>query len=67
MDKNHCGKNEKNGKGRGVGRPPSPAHLKKRLISIRLPEWLILWMDEQPGKNRALLIEEAIKKIKLEK
>jgi len=46
----------------GAGRPPAPANLKKRMVSIRLPKWLIEWMDSQPETNRAILIEEAIKK-----
>ena len=51
------------GKRQGAGRPPAPAELKKRMVSIRLPEWLIQWMDEQPKTNRAVLIEEALKKV----
>jgi hypothetical protein len=51
------------GKRKGAGRPTAPAELKKRLISIRLPEWLIKWMDDQPETNRAILIEEALQKI----
>jgi len=45
------------------GRPVAHSLLKKRMIAIRLPEWLIKWMDDQPGTNRAILIEEAIQKI----
>lgn len=33
--------------------------LKKEPISVKLPKWLIEWMDAQP-KSRAVLIEEAI-------
>lgn len=50
------------GKRPGAGRPPAPKELKKRMVSIRLPGWLINWMDEQPDTNRALLIESALKK-----
>jgi len=50
------------GKRHGAGRPTVPPHLKKRLISIRLPEWMLQWMDEQPDTNRAVLIEDALKK-----
>jgi hypothetical protein len=53
----------KGGKRQGAGRPPAPAELKKRMVSIRLPEWLIQWMDEQPETNRAVLIEGALKKM----
>lgn len=51
------------GKRKGAGRPPAPVELKKRMVSIRLPEWLIQWMDEQHDTNRAVLIEEALKKV----
>jgi len=50
------------GKRQGAGRPPAPYELKKRMVSIRLPEWLIKWMDDQP-ENRAVLIEDALKKV----
>jgi len=53
----------KGGKREGAGRPPAPVELKKRMVSIRLPEWLIIWMDDQPETNRAILIEEALQKI----
>lgn len=49
------------GKRQGAGRPPAPVFLKKRMVSIRLPEWLILWMDAQTETNRAALIEDALK------
>jgi hypothetical protein len=51
------------GKRQGAGRPPAPAELKKRMVSIRLPEWLLNWMDDQPETNRAVLIEDALKKV----
>ena len=51
------------GKREGAGRPRSPKMLKKRPVSIRLPEWLIQWMDNQPGTNRAVLIEESLQKL----
>ena len=46
-----------------TGRPLSPVLLKKRAISIRLSEWLLQWMDDQPDTNRAILIEEALQKV----
>jgi hypothetical protein len=49
------------GKRQGAGRPPIPVRLKKRMVSIRLPEWLLSWMDEQADTNRAELIETALK------
>ena len=51
------------GKRQGAGRPPVPAELKKRMVSIRLPEWLLNWMDIQHETNRAELIEDALKKV----
>ena len=45
---------------RGAGRKPAPELLKKTPRSVKLPEWLWKWMDEQPGTNRAILIEEAL-------
>ena len=33
--------------------------LKKDPISVKLPKWLIEWMDVQP-ESRAVLIEDAI-------
>ncbi|MDY0300264.1 MAG: hypothetical protein RBQ99_01630 [Trichlorobacter sp.] len=53
----------KGGKREGAGRKPAHPLLKKRLVSIRLPEWLLNWMDEQPDTNRAVLIEHALKKV----
>jgi len=46
-----------------AGRPPAQTELKKRMVSIRLPEWLLVWMDEQPETNRAILIEDALKQV----
>ena len=51
------------GKRPGAGRPPAPTELKKRMISIRLPEWLLIWMDKKPDTNRAVLIEDALKAV----
>lgn len=44
-----------------VGRKPAHPMLKKTPRSIKLPEWLWLWIDQQPDTNRALLIEAALK------
>ena len=48
------------GKREGAGRKPAPPLLKKTARSIKLPEWMWQWMDEQDGTNRALLIEDAL-------
>jgi len=45
----------------GAGRKPSPPELKKEPISLKLPRWLIEWMDKQ-DESRAVLIEEALKR-----
>ena len=49
------------GNRQGAGRKPSPELLKKTPRSVKLPEWLWEWMDEQPDTNRAILIEDAIR------
>ena len=49
------------GKRDGAGRKPLPSALLKIPISIKLPRWLVEWMDTQP-QSRAVLIEEALKK-----
>lgn len=51
------------GKREGAGAPKTHPDLKKRAISVKLPEWLIQWMDEQPNTNRAILIEESLRKV----
>ena len=45
----------------GAGRKPVPAELKKDPISIKLPKWLIDWMDSQQ-ESRPNLIEEAMRR-----
>lgn len=49
----------KGGAREGAGRKPAPPLLKKEPISLKLPRWLIDWMDAQP-ESRAVLIEDAI-------
>ena len=49
------------GKRTGAGRKPSPANLKKNMVSVKLPQWLIDWTSGQDA-SRAVLIEEALKK-----
>ena len=44
----------------GAGRKPVPPDLKKMPISIKLPQWLIDWMDNQE-ESRPKLIEEALR------
>ena len=45
----------------GAGAPKKPPALKKESINVKLPKWLIGWMDNQP-ESRAVLIEEALKR-----
>ena len=45
----------------GAGRKPVPPELKKEPISIKLPKWLIEWMDAQE-ESRPNLIEEALRR-----
>jgi hypothetical protein len=49
------------GKRDGAGRKPSPPALLKVPISIKLPRWLVEWMDSQ-SQSRAVLIEDALEK-----
>jgi hypothetical protein len=49
------------GKREGAGRKPSPPALLKIPISIKLPRWLVEWMDKRP-ESRAVLIEDALEK-----
>jgi len=45
----------------GAGRKPVAPDLKKEPISIKLPKWLIDWMDSQQ-ESRPNLIEEALRR-----
>ena len=47
------------GRREGAGRKPATPALKKMPVSLKLPRWLIEWMDSQP-ESRAVLIEEAL-------
>lgn len=49
------------GKRPGAGRKPVPPELKKEPISIKLPKWLIDWMDVQE-ESRPQLIEDALRR-----
>ena len=48
------------GKREGAGRKAAPPLLKKTARSVKIPEWMWQWMDDQPDTNRAKLIEEAL-------
>jgi len=41
------------------GRPPAPPGMRRVNVPLRLPEWLVQWMAEQP-KTPAELIEAAL-------
>jgi hypothetical protein len=49
-----------NDKSKG-GRPPAPPGLRRVNVPLRLPEWLVRWMAEQP-ETPAELIEAALLK-----
>ena len=44
----------------GAGRPRVRTLLKKEQIGLKLPRWLIAWLDTQ-AESRAILIEDALK------
>jgi len=50
----------KGGKREGAGRKPAHPLLKKEMISLKLPRWLIDRLDEE-SESRAVLIEDALK------
>jgi hypothetical protein len=52
---------KRGGKRDGAGRKPSPPELLKIPISIKLPRWLVEWMDSQ-SQSRAVLIDDALQK-----
>ena len=44
------------------GRPPVAPHLTRAQVTIRLPQWMVDWMDEQASTDRTSLIEGAMLK-----
>ena len=50
------------GKRKGAGRHRISPELKKNPVSIKLPQWLIEWTNDQP-MSRAELIEQALCKV----
>jgi len=50
----------KGGKREGAGRKPVHPLLKKEMISLKLPRWLITRLDGET-ESRAVLIENALK------
>jgi len=50
------------GKRKGAGRHITPPNLKKNMVSVKLPQWLIVWTKDQP-ESRAVLIENALKEV----
>jgi hypothetical protein len=47
------------GKREGAGRKPVSPEFKKDPISLKLPRWLLEWLDSKE-ESRAVLIEEAL-------
>lgn len=48
------------GKREGAGRKPAHPLLKKEMISLKLPRWLIDRLDEEQ-ESRAVMIEDSLK------
>lgn len=44
------------------GRPPVAPHMARVQVAIRLPHWLVEWIDAQPDADRTSIIETAIVK-----
>ena len=49
------------GKRKGAGRKPAPESLKKVQLGLKLPQWLIDWLDSQT-ESRAVVIEDALRR-----
>ncbi|SFO08919.1 hypothetical protein [Xenorhabdus japonica] len=47
------------GKRAGAGRPPIDKNLRKMPVTIKIPKWIIDWLNEQP-ETKVRLIENAI-------
>lgn len=47
------------------GRPPAAPHLARVMVAIRLPQWLVTWIEAQGGDKTALIEEALIKRHKL--
>jgi hypothetical protein len=45
------------------GRPPAPPHLQRINVPLRLPRWLVEWIDAQ-DLPRSKVIEAALMKVK---
>lgn len=50
------------GKREGAGRPAAPDALKRKTVSVRLPQWLIEEIDQR-GDKRGEQIEAALIKL----
>lgn len=46
---------------KGAGRKPAPPLLKKIPVGLKLPRWLVEWMQAQP-ESQAVLIEDSLKR-----
>lgn len=57
------------GKREGAGRPETPEEDKRKVYTVRLPQWLILELRATPDAGKAVelaLIDAGFKKIKLD-
>lgn len=43
------------------GRPPVRSHLRRVLVAVRLPQWLVDWLGNQPG-TKTKVVESALMK-----
>jgi hypothetical protein len=43
------------------GRPPAAPHLQRINVPLRLPRWMVEWIDKQGG-TRAKVVEDALMK-----
>jgi hypothetical protein len=50
-----------------VGRPPAPPGMRRVNVPLRLPEWLVQWMAEQPETPAALIEAALLKAHKLQR
>jgi len=52
----------KGGARKGAGRPALPDNERKAGVYVKLPPWLIAWLDAQL-ESRAVLIEKALRRV----
>ena len=58
-------KSTKGGKREGAGRPPTPKHLNKIMVSYRIPAWLKKWITEHDETASDIIEKSVISHYKL--